>query len=137
MSAMGDPRGSRGSNITMSYLPRKAAQAALGDTWDTVKSMSGGVDPYLPEALCRVDQIRALRKDRTALQIFFGKKPTVPVPNCTPQPPGRNGIGVEKAIKPLRAAAYAYQHPVVVWLGLTAILVVPFLAGVAVGRSKK
>jgi hypothetical protein len=122
----------------MSYTSRKiGAQVALGDVWDTVKSMSGAVDPYLPEALCRVDQIRALRKDRTVLQSLLGKKPTVPVPVCARTPPNMKGMGVEKAIKPLRAAVYAYQHPVHVWLGLTAILMVPFFAGYAVGRSSK
>src|SRR5512144_1537789 len=82
--------------------------SVLGDTWDTVKSMSAAIDPYLPEALCRIDEIRALHKDRTALQAFFGKPPTVPVPNCMQALPGQHGIGVEKALKPLRAAAYVY-----------------------------
>jgi hypothetical protein len=135
---MGDLRGSRSSNITMSYTSRKIrAQVALGDTWDTVKSMSGGVDPYLPEALCRIDQLRALTVDRTPLQALFGKGPTVPVPVCAMTAPGQKGIGVEKAIKPLRAAVFVDQHPIVVWLGLTAVLMVPFVAGYAVGRMKK
>jgi hypothetical protein len=135
---MSDPRGSQTSNVAMSYTTRKSERAAaLGDTWDTVKSMSGAVDPYLPEALCRIDQIRALRKGRTALQTFFGKSPTVPVPDCYSLAPGQGGIGVEAAIKPLRAAVYVYQHPIIVWLGLTAVLAVPFIAGYVVGRSKK
>lgn len=122
----------------MSYTARKTGpQVALGDTWDTVKSMSSAVDPYLPEAFCRIDQIRALKKDRTPLQAMFGKKPTVPVPSCSSMPPNRGGIGVEKAIKPLRMASYVYAHPVAVWLGLTAVLMVPFVAGYALGRSKK
>lgn len=117
----------------MSYTPR----ATLGDTWDTVKSLSVGIDPYLPEALCRVDQIRALHKDRTALQAFFGKPPTVPVPNCIAMPPGQKGIGVEKALAPLRAAAYVYQNPMVVWAGLTAVLMIPFAAGYFVGKRSR
>jgi hypothetical protein len=119
----------------MSYTSRNLG---LGDTWDTVKSMSASVDPYLPEAFCRVDQIRALRKDRTVAQAMFGKKPTVPVPACVRVPDNKpGGVGVSKVIDKLRAVTYVYQHPIVVWLGLTAVLAVPFLAGVAVGRMKK
>ena len=124
----------------MAYTTRKSgtARVALGDTWDTVKSLSGSVDPYLPEALCRIDQLRALRQDRTALQVLFGKRKTVAVPTCArirDDLPG--GIGVEKAIKPLRAAVYVYENPASVWLGAAAVFMVPFLIGYAVGRNKK
>lgn len=122
----------------MSYEKRNTGvHVALGDTWDTVKSMSASVDPYLPEALCRIDQIRALRQGRTPLQALFGKKPTVPIPACITTPAGRGGIGVEKAIKPLRAGAYVYRHPTIVWAGLTAILGVPMLVGYMLGRRSK
>jgi hypothetical protein len=85
-----------------------------------------------------IDQIRALRKDRTGVQAMFGKKPTVPVPACVRVPDNKpGGVGVNKVIGKLRAVTYVYQHPIVVWLGLTAVLAVPFLAGVAVGRMKK
>jgi hypothetical protein len=121
----------------MSYTKRNPQpRVALGDTWDTVKSMSGAVDPYLPEALCRIDQIRALRQGRSPLQALFGKAPTVPVPTCATIQDGLPGIGVEKAIKPLRAAAYLYRNPAVVWLGLTVALSIPFALGIMVGRSK-
>jgi hypothetical protein len=121
----------------MSNTTRKPQLGSLGDAWDTVKSMSSAVDPYLPEAFCRVDQIRALRKDRTALQVLFGKNPTVPVPTCSTTPPGRAGIGIEKAMKPLRAGAYVYQHPKTVWLGLTVFLAVPMLVGFVIGRKTR
>lgn len=127
-------------NIVMSYTTRKIGTGhveALGDAWGTVKSMSGGVDSYLPEVFCRIDQLRALRKDRSPLQAMFGKAPTVPVPSCVEMPPGMPGIGVQSAIKPLRAGVYLYQHPTIVWLGLAAVFAVPFLAGYAVGRRKK
>jgi hypothetical protein len=134
--AMGDLRGRNSqSNIAMSYTTRKTE--ALGDTWDTVKSMSSAVDPYLPEAFCRIDQMRALKTDRTPLQAMFGKKPTVPVPTCSTTPPGKKGIGVERAMKPLRAGVFVYRSPIVVWLGLTAVLMVPFIAGYAVGKKRK
>jgi hypothetical protein len=113
------------------------ARASLGDTWDTVKSMSASVDPYLPEVFCRIDQLKALHQNRTPLEALFGKAPTVAVPKCINVPPGQNGIGVEKALKPLRAASYLYQNPSVVWAGLTAVMVVPFLAGYVVGRRSR
>lgn len=127
---------------TMSYTRKNGdVQVALGGALDTVmsavKSVSGSVDPYLPEAFCRVDQIRALRQDRTALQAMFGKRPTVPVPVCVKMPPNMKGVGVEKAIRPLRAVVYLEQHPGMVWLGLTAALAIPFFAGYTVGRMKK
>ena len=125
--------------MTSVRYPRKSgtARVALGDTWDTVKSISGAVDPYLPEALCRIDQIRALRNERTPLQVLFGKRPTVAIPACArvrDDLPG--GIGVERAIKPLRAAVYVYENPASVWLGAAAVFMVPFLIGYAVGKKK-
>ncbi len=122
----------------MSYSKRNTQPSvALGDTWSTIKAMSSAVDPYLPEAFCRIDQIRALKKDRTPLQALFGKKPTTSIPNCAVTPEGRGGIGVDKAIRPLRAGVYVYRKPITVWLGLTAVLTVPFLIGYAVGRKRR
>ena len=123
--------------MTHRYRKPRSPRAAMGDTWDTVKSLSAGIDPYLPEALCRVDQIRALRKDRSPLEAMLGKGPTVPVPSCYEVAPGQSGIGVEKALKPLRAGVYVYEHPIVVWLGATAVLAVPMLIGYMLGRRTK
>ncbi len=125
----------------MSYTRKNGAVAALGGTWDdalsVVKNMSGSVDPYLPEVLCRVDQIRALRKDRSVLQMLTGKAPTVAVPNCSTTAPGLPGIGVEEAVAPLRAYVYMNQNPWIVWLGITAALMVPFLLGYSAGKGSK
>jgi hypothetical protein len=128
----------------MTYTTRKPSTgtvAALGSTFDdvmsTVKQMGGAIDSYLPEALCRVDQLRALRKDRSPVQALFGKKPTVPVPVCYKTPPGQKGVGVVSAMKPLRGSVYIYEHPTLVWVGLTAVFAVPFLAGFLVGRKTK
>jgi hypothetical protein len=132
----------------MSYTRRKSttAQAAMGDTFsDLMKCgqsaagavIGGATDPYLPEAICRISQLQALGKDRTPLQALFGKKPTVPVPACVSTPPGRPGIGLERAIKPLRALVYVNKHPMTVWLGLTAIIGVPMLVGYMIGRKAK
>src|SRR5262245_10844645 len=125
----------------MSYERRKtgSVQVAMGDAFsDLLKcgqsvigtAAAGATDPYLPEMICRVSQLQALSKDRTPLQALFGKKPTVPVPSCTKTPSGiKGGLGLEKAIKPLRALVYVNQHPVTAWLGITALFGVPLLAG--------
>ena len=130
----------------MSYSRRKiGTQLAMGDSFSDLlacgKSMvgtaiGGTVDPYLPEVICRISQLQALSKGRTPLQAMFGKKPTVPVPSCTPTPAGKGGIGLERAARPLRALVYANRHPTIVWLGLTALLGVPLLAGYWLGKRK-
>jgi hypothetical protein len=109
----------------------------LGDALDAVKKMSGAVDPYLPEALCRVDQIRALRKNRKFAYAIFGKAPTVPVPDCYEYPPGANGIGIEQSLRPLRAGVYVYRHPTLVALGIVSMFAVPFFIGYAMGKGSK
>jgi hypothetical protein len=126
----------------MSYATRKEA---MGDSIsDLIKCASsavgtlvgGAADPYLPEVFCRITQLKALTSERTPLQAMFGKKPTMTVPVCVSTPLGKRGIGVERAIKPLRAIVYLNKHPATVWLGLTALLAVPLLAGYMIGRRK-
>ncbi len=147
--AMGDSRGSGllPSNITMTYTTRKSRYAEpMGDSLsDLIKcgqsaigaAIGGATDPYLPEVMCRIAQLQALGKGRTPLQTLFGKKPTVAVPACAAVAPGRGGIGLEKAVKPLRSLVYVNQHPVAVWLGLTALLGVPVLLGYMIGKGSR
>ena len=108
-------------SIVMSYEKRKAGsvQVAMGDALSDLiacgksavgVAAGGAVDPYLPEVFCRLSQLQALSKDRTPLQALFGKKPTVPVPVCTSTPPGKGGIGLERAVKPLRVAVFVNQQ---------------------------
>ena len=122
-------------------------QVAMGDAFsDLLKcgqsaigvAAGGATDPYLPEVICRISQLQALAKGRTPVQMLLGKKPTAPVPACTRTPANRKGgIGLERAIKPLRGLVYVNQHPVTVWLGLTAILGVPMLLGYMIGRRSR
>lgn len=99
---------------------------------------SGAVDPYLPEVICRISQLQALSTGRTPIQAMFGKKPTVPVPTCNSTPATAKGkVGLDRAVKPLRALVYVNQHPVVIWAGLTALLGVPLLAGYMIGKARK
>ena len=146
--AMGDPRGRiNPGNIAMSYTTRKSGHAeSMGDSLsDLIKcagsavgtAIGGATDPYLPEVFCRITQLKALTTGRTPLQAMFGKKPTVPVPACATTPSGKGGIGLERAIKPLRALVYVNKHPTTVWLGLTALLGVPLLVGYMIGRKAR
>lgn len=79
-------------------------------------------DPYLPEAICRAKQLYALRT---------GAKPAA----CTPLPlnlPG--GIGIKKAIRPMRGVVYAEQHRWVYPAAVATVLGVPFLLGYLIGK---
>lgn len=131
----------------MTYEPRNTRYAQpMGDAiGDLVKcgqsaigaALGGAADPYLPEVMCRIAQLQALGKNRTPLQAMFGKKPTVPVPSCISTPPGRGGIGLERAVKPLRALVYVNQHPLVAWAALTALFGLPLLAGYMIGKASR
>lgn len=132
----------------MSYEKRKTGtvQVAMGDAFSDLlacgksaigTAVGGATDPYLPEVICRISQLQALSKGRTPMQVMFGKKPTVPVPSCTNTPMGKGGIGLERAVKPLRGLVYVNQHPVTVWLGLSAILGVPLLVGYMIGKRSR
>lgn len=127
----------------MSYEPRQTLGSAALDNMikcgsGIVGTAVGGVaDPYLPEVLCRVQQLQAMTKGRTPLQILTGKKPVAPIPPCKEIPLGRKSIGVDKAIKPLRTVVYVGQNPHVVWLGAAAIVGVPLLLGYMLGRGSR
>lgn len=129
----------------MGYIKSRSNDVALGDSiTDLVKcaqsavgtAIGGATDPYMPEVVCRISQLQALSKDRTPLQAMFGKKPTVAVPVCAQTPPGRGGIGLEQAVKPLRGLVYVHRHPITVWAGLTAVLGVPLLVGYMLGKKR-
>jgi hypothetical protein len=132
----------------MSYTSRKTgtSQVAMGDAFSDLlacgrsaigTAVGGATDPYFPEVICRFSQLQALSKGRTPLQALMGKKPTVAVPACAKTPPGKGGIGLERAVKPLRAAVFVNQHPIAVWAGLTAILGVPMLVGYMIGKRSR
>jgi hypothetical protein len=122
----------------MGYTARQAMGGIADDAVATLKRASGLVDPYFPEAICHVDQIIALRKNRKFTQAMLGKKPTVAVPTCYETAPGiPGGIGVEQALRPLRAAVYVHEHATLVALSAVAMVAIPFFLGVAVGKRVK
>lgn len=123
----------------MSYTTRKEAMGdSISDLLKCGKSIVGGAgDPYLPEVLCRVSQLQALTVNRTPLQALFGKKPTAAVPPCVSTPLGQKGVGVEKAIQPLRALVYVERHPAAAWAGIAVLFGVPMLVGYMIGRKTR
>jgi hypothetical protein len=126
----------------MSYTRREGMGDALSDLLKCGQSaigvvVGGATDPYLPEVICRISQLQALGKGRTPIQAMFGKKPTMTVPTCSSVPSGRPGIGLERAVKPLRALVYVNRHPTAAWLGLTAILGIPLVVGYMIGKKAR
>jgi hypothetical protein len=123
----------------MSYLRKpsptfpSAKPAALGDLASTISNLASGLgiavdlanDPYLPETVCRVGQLR---------DIHAGKKPPVCVRTADKLP---GGVGLRKLIKPLRGYIYAEQHKWVYAAGAAAIIGVPLLIGYALGKGKR
>lgn len=139
----GPPKGTSEKVITMSYIrnpqtregrnPRTGVLGALGDLASTITNLASTVgiaselanDPYLPETVCRVGQVKAIND---------GKKPSACVktaPNLT------GGVGLRKAIKPLRGYVYAEQHRWVYPAAVIGVLAIPFLIGYAAGKGSK
>lgn len=125
----------------MGYLHKRfrrgrPAHPAMGDFSDTIanaiSSASGAVgaalnvagDPYLPEVICRVSQLHAIKA---------GQSP----PACADTPPGLpGGVGLDKAIFPLRMFVYAEQHPWVYPLAAAVLIGLPMWIGYELGSTK-
>lgn len=82
-------------------------------------------DPYLPEITCQIQSLSSMQKGGKALR-------------CARQPKGlKGGIGMEVAIKPLRAFVFYTKNPWVVRAVVMAVLGVTFYAGYATAKSRK
>jgi hypothetical protein len=83
-------------------------------------------DPYLPETACQVDRLYQARK---------GYK----VRTCTPTVPGQggSGVGLNRAIPALKFFVYAQQNKWVLPTTVAAIVGIPFLLGLSIGRKKR
>lgn len=78
-------------------------------------------DPYMPEVLCRVQQLHQINAHQ-------------PVSACANTPMGiGGGVGLERAIRPLRAFVYAEQHKWVYVVAIAALVGIPFLIGYELG----
>lgn len=123
----------------MSYLrkpptsryARRGSPPAMGDLASTITNLASGVgiavdlanDPYLPEMICRVSQLR---------DINAGKKP----PPCGNTAPGlAGGVGLRKVMPGVRAYVYSQEHKWVIPAAVAAVVGIPFLIGYALGRD--
>jgi hypothetical protein len=98
----------------------------LGDLTDTVQTfIDVSADPYLPEVICRVKQLKSI--DRGEL-----------VEVCTNTPRGMmGGVGIRTAIPALRAYVYAQRNPWVYAVAALGVLGVPMLLGYHLGKRAK
>lgn len=114
----------------MSYqrrFRRKRSLSGLGGIADTVTTaLDVAGDPYLPEIVCRVKQLKAIDHFE-------------PVPACTNTPDGlvtlTSGVGLRNAVPALRAYVYAQQNKWVYLVGAAAIVGLPMLLGYELGKD--
>ena len=108
-----------------------AVMTALGDLASTITAAANAIgiatdlaaDPYLPETVCRVGQVR---------EVNAGRKPGA----CVKTADGlRGGVGLRKLIKPLRGYSYAEQHPWAYAAAVAGVIGVPMLIGYALAKG--
>lgn len=99
---------------------------SVAEVTGALSSMARAItDPYLPETICRAKQIYALRTGAGAIPACPKTKPNLP-----------GGIGLRKAIVPIRGFSYAEQHRWVYPASVAVVLGVPFLLGYLIGRKR-
>lgn len=105
--------------------------SGLGDLSSVLTTIENAVgagldvasDPYLPEVICRIGQLHAIKGNQ-------------PVPPCATTPPGLpGGVGLDKAMYPLRAYVYAEQNPWVYPLAALVIFGLPMFIGYELGKD--
>ncbi|HEY4266748.1 MAG TPA: hypothetical protein VGM94_01020 [Galbitalea sp.] len=103
----------------------------MGDLSSVISSIENSIgagldiasDPYLPEVLCHVGQLHAIQGGQ-------------PVPNCPETPDGLpGGVGLNRAVYPLRWYVYAQQNPWVYPLAAAVIIGLPMLIGYELGKD--
>lgn len=104
---------------------RGARPQAMGDLTSIMTTIDEVIsDPYLPEAMCRVDQIYEARTGAAVKQ-------------CAPTPAGQpSTIGLNYAMPVFRYVVYAEQHPWVWPATAVAVFGIPFLLGFALGSDR-
>jgi hypothetical protein len=112
----------------MSYHRKRSGRVAMGDLLSSVESVAQtignvGSDPYLPEVICRVNQLHAINGGQA-------------VPACAVTPPGlTGGVGMGRAMPVLRGYVFAEQNRWVYPVAIGAIVGVPFLLGYLFGKG--
>lgn len=99
----------------MSYIPTDGVRAAASDIADAGRFILA--DPALPDVASVV----------------------VDIYNHTPTSAGAGGVGARSALRsvivPLRAYAYMRKHPWALWLGIAAVVGIPFFLGYSTRRK--
>lgn len=111
----------------MGYFKRRyGGRPALGGVADVAQAAAElSTDPYLAETVCRLRQLKAIKNNEA------------PSP-CIETAPGLvGGIGLRKAIRPLRAFVFAEQHPWAYALAAAVAIGVPVWIGYEIGRGSK
>lgn len=112
-------------------VPR-GGMSAMGDIGTTITNLATaagiavdiGQDPYLPETMCRIGQLKT---------IHAGGTPGV----CNPTQAGlKGGVGLAPLMQPLRAYVYAEQRPWVYGAALVVAVGLPLALGYALGRMR-
>ena len=107
--------------------------SGLGDLTSIVNSISGSLgtgldiagDPYLSEVICHIGQLK---------QINAGAAPGA----CTDTPDGlQGGVGLARAVKPMRAYVWFEQNKWAYAVAAAAIIGVPMLIGYDLGKGKR
>ena len=120
----------------MSYFrnpSKRSSPGALGDLASTITNIASTVgiaadlanDPYLPETVCRVGQLKALNNKQrpgTCQAVRDGM-------------PG--GVGLRKLIKPLRGYVYAQEHKWTYAAAAGVVIGLPLLLGYALGKGSR
>ena len=124
----------------MSYLTKryvkKSKRGLSGTLEDILNTITGTVtagstvvsaaqDPYLPEMLCHIGQLQALDRGQTP-------------GDCAVTPAGLpGGVGLYRAMTPMRAYVYAEENKWVYPVAILAVLGLPFLVGYEYGKGKR
>lgn len=81
-------------------------------------------DPYLPETVCRVGQMRSINNNQT---------PTACATTAANLP---GGVGLRKLITPLRGYVYSLEHKWVAPAVVVGVIGVPMLIGYLIGKGR-
>lgn len=99
-----------------------ASQIAANATKAVTIGLEVATDPYLPEMLCRFQQLAAIEKKK-------------PIPTCVKMPlVYQGGIGLRNAILPARGYVYAQQHKWAYLVAGAALVGLPLWLGYELGK---
>jgi hypothetical protein len=109
------------------YKRTRRHPSSLSGVLDTIGIAADvASDPYFPELVCRVQQLKA---------IDHGQPPN----SCayTIDDGSGNGVGLRRGMPGLRAYVYAQENPWVYPLVLAGVVGLPLLIGYTIGKGSK